>query len=368
MLLKRLTGSPPLCLRAGAGGVSRSGRIGRLQPLLRVFLLTAGLLAASVPLLSTAAARAQTAGPGAPVQARETARPATVVDLQPYRRVDSVNIVRPDGQTAGLTLINLNPNVNRWYILQINRNSKSGLEEYHLENPYPNGQRLALDHSSPDNLLVSLAGEAYPCKPWSFSGDGELEAARESGQAFAPLCGGKIYLRNPTRGHRTAIETVTDFLRDKLPGGESVVGFVKDTFFQDAYLENARIAEASAERPALSTPDVPAPAAIDPLYATKLLGAPELGIEVEKSTAGMLTGRWYGVKDSPGIFVSLIQPGAVAPEILKSHANLVSRLDSVEAGALAYLVAYDLDRFDLGFAVGTEHPRVGWSEPDALSR
>ncbi len=347
---KQLQCSRPLCLP------------GRLRALLRLSLLTAGVLVAAGPLLDSGAARAQTAGPGVPAQARETDRPATVLDLQVFRTVGSVNVDLPDGTTAGLTLINLNPNVNQWYILQVKRNGTSGLEEYHLENPYPKEQRLVLDQKSPDNLLFSLAGEAYTCRPWSFSGDGELETARKSRQASAPLCDGKIYLRNPTRGHRTAIETVTDFLRDKLPGGESVVGFVKDTFFQDAYLENARIAEASAERPAASIPDVPAPATIDPLYANKLLGTPELGIEVEKSTAGMLAGRWYGVRDNPGIFVSLIQPGAVAPEILKSHANLVSRLDRVEAGALVYLVAYDLDRFDLGFAVGTDHPRVGWSE------
>ncbi len=339
-----------------------SGRAGRLHALLRFSLLTAGVLAATVPFFITTTARAQTASPDLQGQASGTGRPATVVNLQPFRTVHSIKVDRPDGKTAGLSLINLNPNVNQWYILQIDRSGDGGLEEYHLENPYPKDQRLDLDERSPDNLLFSLAGEAHPCKPWSFSGDGELEAARKSRQTFAPLCDGKIYLRNTTRGHRTAIETVTEFLRDKLPGGETVVGFVKDTFFQDAYLENARTTEASIDKPAVSVPDVPAAAAIDPAYANQLLGAPELGIQVEKSTAGMLTGRWYGVKDNPGIFVSLIQPKAVAPEILNSHANLVSRLDSVEAGALAYLVAYDLDRFDLGFAVGTEHPRVGWSE------
>ena len=155
---------------------------------------------------------------------------------------------------------------------------------------------------------------------------------------------------------------MTEFLRDKLPGGETVVGFVKDTFFQDAYLETTRTTEASIATPIVPAPDVPTPAAIAPLYANKLMGSAELGIEVEKTTAGMRAGHWYGIKNNPGIFLSLIQPGAVAPEILQSHSNLVSRLDSVETGALAYLVAYDLDRFDLGFAVGTEHPRLGWSD------
>jgi len=37
-------------------------------------------------------------------------------------------------------------------------------------------------------------------------------------------------------------------------------------------------------------------------------------------------------------------------------------LDTVEASSLCYLVAFDLDRFDLGYALGTEHPSVEWSE------
>jgi hypothetical protein len=41
--------------------------------------------------------------------------------------------------------------------------------------------------------------------------------------------------------------------------------------------------------------------------------------------------------------------------------STVNRLDEVEAVAVDYLVAMDLADFDLGFALGTDHPRVGWS-------
>jgi hypothetical protein len=76
----------------------------------------------------------------------------------------------------------------------------------------------------------------------------------------------------------------------------------------------------------------------------------------------MVLGSWYAAKDNPGIYVSVIVPEGIAPEILQSHRNLVSGLDSVEAGGLVYLVAFDLDQFDLKYAFGTEHPRVGWSD------
>ena len=41
---------------------------------------------------------------------------------------------------------------------------------------------------------------------------------------------------------------------------------------------------------------------------------------------------------------------------------MVNPLDEVELGALVYMVAFDLGVFDLGFAIGTDHPRVAWSE------
>ena len=37
-------------------------------------------------------------------------------------------------------------------------------------------------------------------------------------------------------------------------------------------------------------------------------------------------------------------------------------LDTVEASSLCYLIAFDLARFELGYALGTEHPGVAWSD------
>jgi len=42
--------------------------------------------------------------------------------------------------------------------------------------------------------------------------------------------------------------------------------------------------------------------------------------------------------------------------------QVVNELDSVESNALDYLVAMDLQDFEVHFALGTDHPRVGWSE------
>jgi hypothetical protein len=43
-------------------------------------------------------------------------------------------------------------------------------------------------------------------------------------------------------------------------------------------------------------------------------------------------------------------------------------LDAIEANALDYMVAMDLQQFDLHYALGTDEPRVGWSERVPLAR
>jgi hypothetical protein len=50
----------------------------------------------------------------------------------------------------------------------------------------------------------------------------------------------------------------------------------------------------------------------------------------------------------------------------------------VENGADVYLVAFDMDAFDIGYELGTDHPNLGWSSrpsnrhraagPDGFSR
>lgn len=286
----------------------------------------------------------------------------TVVGLQEFKTVQSINVDLPGKKSGEVTLINLNANINRWYILRLSQNRNKKVEEFHIENPYPQNQMLMLDDTSTDKMVLTRDSEALDCPSWNLFENGELIKARKSRQIYAPLCNGSLFLRNPTKGHKTNIETVTEILRDRLPGGESVVGFVKDTFFKDKFLEKTNSRKVSESLVEISQPDFPAPASVSSDYANQMILPDGLGIQVDKETQGMLTGKWYAVKDNSGIFISLIQPKAVTPELLDSHGKRVSRLDRIEAGALAYLIAFDLSSFDLGFTIGTEHPRVGWSK------
>ena len=289
----------------------------------------------------------------------------TIVDLQPFRETSSIKIKGVRGEEGLATLINLNPNINAWYLLRLNWPGVPE-EEYHLENAHPRSQRFLLDYSDPDGLLIAEKENRYACNLWGATPSYSLKRAKGMGDAYVPLCGGKLYLRNRVRGHRTEIERVTDLLRDEVPGGEKIVGFVRDTFFNYLYKQKAEQKVESKPVESLSpreTGNEPAPALLDAKKTNRSVRPDDLGIEVRESGSnGMVLGSWYRVRENPGIYVSVIVPDGITPEILHSFTKVVSSLDSVEAGGLTYLVAFDLEQFNLKYGLGTEHPRVGWSD------
>ena len=120
----------------------------------------------------------------------------------------------------------------------------------------------------------------------------------------------------------------------------------------------------------LPTPeDAPRAAAVGAAFAERAVVPPHLGIALAGPASGQLgLGRWYAASGLPGIWLSVIEPRAISLDLLAGYAHRANPLDTVEAGALDYLVAFDLDAFELRFILGTDHPRVGWSPrpPDAV--
>ncbi len=299
--------------------------------------------------------------------------PITILDLQPFRQTSSIQIKVVRGEPDRAALTNLNTNINSWYLLELHWPGVATSAIYHLENADARSQQILLDGSHPDGLVILRANERTVCDLWRSDSRNSLDAARRSGAAYVPLCGGRLYLRNPTKGHRTSIEAVTDLLRDKVPGGESVVDIVRDTIFTDSYREMAKVLPGSQETTAGgaqgTAPDMPGPALLDPAQKDRVVESTNLGIQVQPPDSGkLMLGNWYPARGIPGIYVSLVDASAIAPEVLRSYTKVVAPLDSLEAGALAYLVAFDLAQFDLKFALGTDHPRLGWSEhmPDRM--
>ncbi len=292
--------------------------------------------------------------------------PTTIVELQPFRETSWVEIKEWQGKDGLVTLINLNPNINAWFLLQGKWSKGLTTEAYHIENADPLTQRLQLDQSNPKGFLLTKEEKRSQCDLWGIDSHESLDGRRRLRIPYAPLCNSRLYLRNPTKGHQTPIEAATDFLRKTVPGGEGVVTFVRDRFF--AYLYEEKAKKSAESNPAANTReskesyDGPAAALLDPQKAHPLLKPIDLGIKTQSGPDGMIPGTWYEAEDNPGIYVSVIVPNGIATEIMGSYKNVVNRLDSVELAQLVYLVAFDLSKFDLHYALGTVYPGVGWSE------
>lgn len=285
--------------------------------------------------------------------------PASAVELQSFRVSSSIEIRGPGGREGTAVLTDLNPRINDGYLLELSW--KDGEEtKLHLENARPGLHRLLLDPVFPSGLVVAGPGESRLCDLWSDRVPGRMREVARRRRPYTKLCDGDVYVRHRTKGSRTSREWAADFLRSNVPGGEGLTNLVKKTVYPDAFLEKAEVVAGSpAALPPPDGPGYPRPALVSPERRDDRLVARELGISIPEGGA-MVAGRWYPATAAPGVFVSLMTPGRVAREVL---ARSLSRdLDATESGALVYLIAFDLDRFDLGFAVGTDHPSVGWSD------
>lgn len=307
-------------------------------------------------------ARAQTETLSEPAQ-DEAVRPTTtrsVVDLQRFRREESIPIRDAAGRRGRASLIDLNPRIHSWFLLSIAWEGTDDITTVHLENADPTGQTLHLDPDEGGRLVIASREGETTCTPWSQPAGGGLTAARAAATPYAPLCGERLYLRDTVPGRRTAKEWAADLLRDHVWGGEKITTLVRDTLFKDAWLSTPRLGRDGGK--ARRLPGIPVPPQLAPAYRDQDLAPDGLGIAAVREEDGRMgIGRWYPVEDQPGIFLSAVTPGAIDPEVMAGARHPVNPLDPVESGALAYLVAFDLYQFAVGFAVGTDHPRVDWS-------
>ena len=292
--------------------------------------------------------------------------PKTIIELQQFRENNSIGIVNSPGQNGKATLTNLKPMVNTWFLLTVDWGDGEGAETYHLENPDPINQMITLDPDFPQGIVIVDGKQKFNCALWSESLQPELREGRNSNKPYTPLCNGRLYLRNKTKGHKTTMEWATDFLRNYIVAGEKITVFIREQFFQDAFLSTSEIVSGLKKSIGIASPrppGTPTRPLINQHYKDHFLIAEELGIDLENEIGHKaLIGRWYPVKHLSGVFVSVIQPQVVSEEVIQSQKKQVNSLDDIESAALSYMIAFDLDQFEFGFALGTEHPRVDWSD------
>jgi hypothetical protein len=287
--------------------------------------------------------------------------PKSILELQRARTQTRIHLQQAIGAPGTATLTNLNPETNTWYLLSLDWSARNVHSTYHLENPDRLGRELRL--TSGDNRAVEIeTANGSICRLWSGNSHDALADAAVSGLPYAPLCSGALYLRTTVAGHRTSLERVTDFLRDRLWGGDRIIEFVKREFYRDEFLEKGQPGTAAAGAQSATATGGPAAADIAPEMADLALTTEHLSLDLEAPDHQILPGRWYAVRGLAGVTVSALAPQDISRNILLGHERSVNPLGTTESEALVYLVAFDLQAFDLHFVVGTDHPRLDWSE------
>lgn len=281
-----------------------------------------------------------------PVQGTASGESALIA-LQASRQVERVALPGPRNGGRELVLTQLAPAVNAWLLLSVPAAGGRDVRSFHLENPDPEHQRVALDPAEPGTLVLRRDDAAARCVIWPAT---ELVRAASTRLPYAPLCGGRLFLRNAVPGNRSALEAMTGFLRDHVWQGEQVISWVKGEFFRDHFVERADPGVPGGASVA-ALPGAPPPARVRGGQPLQPIVPSSLGIALAPGEKrALLPGHWAGAAHLDGVWISAAAPGALA-----------DGLDPVESQALAFFVAFDLAGFELGFSLGTEHPRLGWS-------
>jgi len=271
----------------------------------------------------------------------------TVLDLQP--RIATSSITLAGGRTE--RLVEPAPAIGPWYLLTLD-DGTARETTYHLEAAEPLAEPPRLDSAAAGTLVLRYQ-RGDSCSVTREA----LAAARRRAGPFEPLCDGRLFLRNAVRGRRTALEATTEFLRDHVWGGERIIGFVRRQFYQDAFALHGGPGPAQAT----AAPSTLPPPRLQPGMAERVVVPTDLGIDVGDAAHGMRMGQWVPARGHVGVFVSVLQPSAIAGGArVAGHPAWAP--DTSEADALDLFVAFDLSRLDVGFALGTEHPRLGWSD------
>lgn len=283
-----------------------------------------------------------------------SAADSSLESIQPFRGEQNLKTTSYDIQ-----LINLNSKVSAWYLLRVADVATKKTRTINLENARAPQISMKLNSSMalefykgatlvdscPEfiKLVLSKEAAAYP---------------------YSPLCNNRVYVRNKANGYQTTTEKGTQFLRDNLGSlGEGIINAAKDTIYSDKYTEKATAVRDNSAQKGIETKALQA-AALNPSEKGKLLTQHKLGIPLAAgySSRALMVGEWYPTSAYGGVYVSMLAPGMVSPEILNSYKNRVNALQEREVTSLAYLVAFDMKKYTMGWAHGTNQPGIGWSD------
>ena len=284
------------------------------------------------------------------------AEAADVVSLQKFKKEFNLTL----GKNGSYRFVVLNQHYEKWYFLEIRQPGQAVTKKYHLENPWPDEQLVRPGEEAGTLKIVSFRQKQI-CVLDGKTG-GALQRGAASGKPWVYLCNKRLLLRNQMDGEASVKEQAVEFLRDNIWNGEKVISSVKDTVYKDKELIRSKLRKGRRDRQVAGKRG-PAEARMKKKYYRARMAKGELGIDVQGPADGFLNpGRWYASRNTPGVFASVYQPSFTRGSIMRSWKSRVLPMDNVENTAAVYLVAFEMDQFDIAYALGTDHPRVSYSE------
>ena len=286
----------------------------------------------------------------------ETTRNKAFFKLQPYKEEMSANYERSPYKSA--SLININSNVNVSYLLSVRDNR--GAEKTYSILSVDDKLRLRLDEVAPE-LFISDNGKGHICNIQEEIA-AEYKKHKRSKLTHIPVCNNLLFVVIKQDGYQSRVEKGAEFLR-WLGGdaGENVINEVKEGYFKDKYVVMEQAQESTEISAVTENNSVLPRADIEARYQNSSIPTRHLGLKTQNSEKSLLAGKWYPLKNYPGVYAGMIMPGMVSRKIQKTHRDRVNTLDSVERKAVVYLVSFSLSKYTLGWGHGTDHPGVGWS-------
>lgn len=289
----------------------------------------------------------------------------SIIDIQPNKIEQTRDKEITNKFKYELKLINLNSQINKWFLLEILNIQTQKKHILNIENIFTNKYQIKLPSTIPVGIELSDGTNFIICNLEESILKNYYQEFSKLSEPYILICEDKIYIKIPVKGRASAKELVTNFLRKYLVGGEQITTFVKDHFYKDKYILQTKESKSSNndKEIKLSIQNFPLPAKINPEYQNTLVFPKNLGIKLENLNENnkMMVGQWYQVASKENIYVSTIKAKHVDNSILNSFTQNVNKLDDKELNSLTYLVAFDLDSYELEFINGTEHPDVGWS-------
>lgn len=298
-----------------------------------------------------------------------------------------VQNIKNENNATVIKLANLNPHINRWFILQIKNNwqysppqsgekssttidpsskpppiARDGISTFHLES------RFHYSEVKLEDWGLRIINPKYPesekkCKLWTNEFDIRNIDFDKHLSPYYTICEGSFYIRltKPSNTKLSLTEWGTELLRNT-NFGEDLINSIKPFIVQFSaeevkkdFIGNLDLNDQKAIQ--IYAHEMPKIALSNQL--SKVVNH-NLGISLrdQDSSGGIILGNWYPTKLHKGVYISLFTPESVPQSLLSTFGDRVFPINNSEKDKLAYIAAYDLDMYSINYSLGTEQPGV----------